>query len=236
MRILLKFGLSCTLIFSMLAFCVGIAWASNDIESSQIDAGIKEPIALELRQADSAAVSRASAIFAGGCFWCMESPYDKLEGVLSTTSGYTGGQLKNPSYKQVSAGNSGHIEALQVVYDPSKITYQQLLEVFWINIDPLDGGGQFCDRGSQYTAAIFYADDLQRQGAQDSLVALVDTAMFEQPIQTKIIAASQFYPAESYHQNYYQRNPVRYKYYRWNCGRDQRLQALWGKKSASQQH
>jgi len=208
----------------ILIFWVSPVWAGSHSET------------LDQQKKGETTTSSASAVFAGGCFWCMESPYDKLKGVISTTSGYTNGHLKNPSYKQVSAGTSGHIEALKVVYDPSQVSYQQLLDVFWRNIDPLDGGGQFCDRGSQYVSAIFYIDESQRQKAQDSLVALVDAAIFEQPIQTKIIAASQFYPAEPYHQNYYQRNPIRYKYYRWNCGRDQRLQTLWRKKSAPQQH
>ena len=174
----------------------------------------------------------ASAVFAGGCFWCMEGPFDKLDGVISTTSGYSGGHVDNPTYEQVSAGKSGHIEVLQVTYDPAIVSYQQLLQTFWVNIDPLDGGGQFCDRGSHYAAAIFYANEAERESAQDSLLALVESGRFEAPIRTQLLAATKFYPAESYHQNYYQRNPVRYKYYRWSCGRDQRLNEVWGEQAA----
>ena len=173
-------------------------------------------------------IEPASAVFAGGCFWCMEGPFDKMEGVISTTSGYSGGHVDNPTYEQVSKGSSGHIEVLQVTYDPAKVSYQQLLQTFWVNVDPLDGGGQFCDRGSQYASAIFYATETERQAAQDSMLVLAESGRFEAPIQTQLLPAATFYPAESYHQNYYQRNPVRYKYYRWNCGRDQRLTEVWG--------
>lgn len=170
----------------------------------------------------------AVATFAGGCFWCMEPPFDELEGVLSTTSGYTGGQTKNPTYREVSAGGTGHAEAVQVAYDPKKISYERLLEVFWRNVDPLDEGGQFCDRGSQYRAAIFYHDDTQRRLAEGSRKALEASRRFSQPIVTEIVAATEFYPAEEYHQDYYRKNLVRYKYYRWGCGRDPRLTELWG--------
>lgn len=174
--------------------------------------------------ADKAAV----AIFAGGCFWCMEPPYDKLPGVISTTSGYIGGRVANPTYEQVSAGRTGHTEAVQVRYDPTKVTYAKLLEVFWRNIDPLAVDRQFCDVGSQYRSEIFYTDAEQRRLAEASKRALEKSGRFDQPIATKITAASTFYPAEGYHQDYYEKNPVRYKFYRWNCGRDQRLQELWG--------
>lgn len=182
--------------------------------------------------AEQESTSRAEAIFAGGCFWCMEPPFDKLDGVISTTSGYSGGHIDNPTYKQVSAGTSGHLEVLQVVYNPDKVSYQQLLQTFWVNVDLLDGGGQFCDRGHHYSSAIFYANESERQAAQNSMLAIVDSGRFEKPIQTQLLAAAKFYPAEKYHQDYYQRNPVRYKYYRWNCGRDQRLEELWGDKAA----
>jgi peptide-methionine (S)-S-oxide reductase len=171
---------------------------------------------------------QAVATFAGGCFWCMEPPYDKLDGVTATTSGYTGGNKSDPTYQEVSSGGTGHTEAVQVTYDPSKVTYEELLEVFWQNVDPLDAGGQFCDRGSQYRTGIFVHDEEQRRLAEASKQALVDSGRFEQPIVTEIVEAGPFYPAEDYHQDYYEKNPIRYKFYRWNCGRDQRLAELWG--------
>jgi len=173
-------------------------------------------------------VKTARATFAGGCFWCMEPPFDKLDGVISTTSGYTGGQVKNPTYEQVSAGGTGHAEALQVVYDPAKISYAQLLEVFWRNIDPTVKDRQFCDVGNQYRTAIFYHDDEQKRLALESKQRLDKSGKLG-AIQTEIVPAGAFYPAEDYHQDYYKKNPIRYKYYRWSCGRDQRLEELWGK-------
>jgi peptide-methionine (S)-S-oxide reductase len=158
----------------------------------------------------------------------MEPPYDKLDGVLATTSGYAGGDKVDPTYEEVSAGGTGHAEVVQVTYDPAKVSYEQLLEVFWRNVDPLDAGGQFCDRGDQYRTAIFVHDEEQRQLAEASKQALVDSGRFEQPIVTEIVAAGPFYPAEDYHQDYYEKNPLRYKLYRWNCGRDQRLTEVWG--------
>ena len=174
---------------------------------------------------------QAVATFAGGCFWCMEPPYDKLEGVLSTTSGYTGGTKVDPTYQEVSAGGTGHAEAVQVTYDPSQVSYQELLEVFWRNVDPLDAGGQFCDRGDQYRTAIFVQDEEQRRLAEQSKHALEDSERFDQPIVTEIVDAGPFYPAEDYHQNYYEKDPFWYKLYRWNCGRDQRLTDLWGEQA-----
>jgi peptide-methionine (S)-S-oxide reductase len=171
---------------------------------------------------------QASAIFAGGCFWCMEPPFDRLGGVLSTTSGYTGGSTANPTYKEVSYGGTGHYEAVRVVYDPAKVSYEQLLDVFWHNVDPLDAGGQFCDRGESYRTAVFVQDAEQRRLAEASKQALDDSGLLPQPIVTPVVEASAFYPAEDYHQNYYVTNPVRYKFYRWNCGRDQRLAEVWG--------
>jgi peptide-methionine (S)-S-oxide reductase len=168
----------------------------------------------------------AKATFAGGCFWCMEPPFDELDGVISTTSGYIGGKTKNPTYEQVSTGSTGHAEALQVIYDPKKITYEKLLEVFWRNIDPLAANGQFCDRGSQYRSAIFYHDANQKSAADKSKEAV--QARFKQPVETEITAASVFYPAEDYHQDYYKKNPLRYKLYSHGCGRAQRLEAVWG--------
>jgi len=168
------------------------------------------------------------APLAGGCFWCMEPPFDKLDGVISTTSGYTGGHQPNPTYKQVSAGNTGHTEAIQIEYDPTRISYEKLLSVFWKNIDPTTADRQFCDHGSQYRPGIFYHDEVQKHAAEKSLQALQENKPFDEPIVTEITAASTFYPAEDYHQDYYQKNPLRYKYYRYACGRDQRLEKLWG--------
>lgn len=168
----------------------------------------------------------ATATFAGGCFWCMEKPFDELEGVVSTTSGYTGGHVENPTYKAVSNGNTGHREAVQVVYDPSQISYDTLLEVFWRNVDPLDSRGQFCDKGSQYTAAIFPETEAQQQAAAASKQQLQSSSRFGQPIATQILPAQTFYPAEEYHQDYYLKHPVRYHFYRNACGRDQRLTEL----------
>jgi methionine-S-sulfoxide reductase len=169
------------------------------------------------------------ATFAGGCFWCMEPPYDKLEGVISTTSGYAGGHVENPTYKQVSAGVTGHTEVVQIVYDPQKVGYEELLDVFWRNVDPLDSGGQFCDRGEQYRTAIFYHDEQQRSLAELSKSALGRSGRLSRSIVTEIVALNgNFYPAEEYHQDYYMKNPLRYKYYRIACGRDRRLEQLWG--------
>jgi peptide-methionine (S)-S-oxide reductase len=170
----------------------------------------------------------AVATFAGGCFWCMEPPYDKLDGVIATVSGYTGGSKVDPTYKEVSAGGTGHTEAVRITYDPAKVSYERLLEVFWHNVDPLDAGGQFCDRGDQYRTGIFVHDEEQRRLAEASKRALEDSGRFDQPIVTEIVAAGAFYPAEDYHQDYYETNPIRYKFYRWNCGRDARLTQLWG--------
>ncbi|MFI2813116.1 MULTISPECIES: peptide-methionine (S)-S-oxide reductase MsrA [Microbulbifer] len=167
-----------------------------------------------------------TAVFAGGCFWCMEPPYDKLEGVLETTSGYSGGEVENPTYDQVSSGGTGHAEVVQVKYDASKVSYPQLLQVFWRNVDPFDAGGQFCDRGSQYRSAIFYANEREKRQAEESKKVLEEK--LGKKIVTEIVPAATFYPAEQYHQNYYQRNPVRYKFYRYRCGRDQRLEEVWG--------
>jgi peptide-methionine (S)-S-oxide reductase len=174
------------------------------------------------------AQTRAIAIFAGGCFWCMEPSFDKVDGVISTTSGYTGGSKVGPSYKEVSSGRTGHYEALQVEYDPALVTYQRLLEVFWRNIDPLDANGQFCDKGAQYRSAIFVSDDNQRALAEASRAALEKSGRFPGRVVTEILPATTFYPAEAEHQDYYRKNPVRYAYYRWNCGRDRRLDQLWG--------
>ncbi|MGK7891725.1 MAG: peptide-methionine (S)-S-oxide reductase MsrA [Leptolyngbyaceae cyanobacterium] len=170
----------------------------------------------------------AQATFAGGCFWCMEHPFDELSGVLATTSGYTGGTVETPTYKQVSSGTTGHVESVQIDYDPEQIGYEALLAVYWRNIDPVDGGGQFCDRGNQYRPIIFYHDEEQQQLAAASKHALEAPDQLGQPIATEILPASTFYPAEDYHQNYYQTHALRYRFYRYACGRDQRLETVWG--------
>ena len=170
----------------------------------------------------------ARAVFAGGCFWCMEPPYDALPGVVATVSGYTGGESENPSYEQVSAGGTGHFEAVEVTYDPARVSYTQLLEVFWRNVDPLDDGGQFCDRGDSYRTAIFYATAEEKAAALKSRDAAAEKLVIKGPIVTPLLPAKAFYPAEDYHQDYYQKNPIRYKYYRFACERDQRLKEVWG--------
>jgi peptide-methionine (S)-S-oxide reductase len=172
---------------------------------------------------------RAVATFAGGCFWCMQPPFEKLEGVISTTAGYTGGWKKDPTYEGVSSGTTGHAESVQVIYDPTRITYQALLEVFWHNIDPVAVDRQFCDTGRQYRSAIFYHDETQHRLAEESKKALEASGRFHRPIATEIVKASTFYPAEKNHQDYYKKNPIRYKFYRFSCGRDKRLREVWGK-------
>jgi peptide-methionine (S)-S-oxide reductase len=188
------------------------------------------------RAAAGGADPLATATFAGGCFWCMEPPYDKLPGVVDTISGYTGGRIRNPTYEQVSSGGTGHYEALQVRYDPRKVTYEKLLEVFWMNIDPYDGAGQFCDRGSQYRAAVFYHDEEQRRLAEASKRQLETSGKLKGRIMTDFLPAPTFYRAEDYHQNYYQENPVRYKLYRYGCGRDRRLKEIWGREVTDGSH
>jgi peptide-methionine (S)-S-oxide reductase len=161
----------------------------------------------------------------------MESPFDQQDGVISVTVGYTGGQKKNPTYEEVSAGGTGHAEAVQIVYDPVKISYEKLLGTFWRNVDPLTRDAQFCDHGTQYRSAIFFHDEEQKKLAEASKKALEESKRFSSPIVTEIVPASEFYPAEEYHQHYYKKNPVRYKYYRYGCGRDRRLEQLWGKEA-----
>jgi len=168
------------------------------------------------------------AAFAGGCFWCMEAPFDKRAGVISVTAGYTGGNLKNPTYEQVSAGGTGHAEAVQILFDPSKISYSTLLTIFWHNIDPTVIDRQFCDNGHQYRSGIFYNSEQQHREALQSKAALDRNKPFSAAIVTDIVAATEFYPAEEYHQHYYKKNPLRYTYYRSSCGRDRRLKELWG--------
>ncbi len=170
----------------------------------------------------------AIATFAGGCFWCMEPAFEKVDGVVDVTSGYTGGTRKNPTYEEVSGGDTGHAESVEVRYDPKKVTYEKLLDVFWHNVDPVTANAQFCDHGTQYRSAIFFHDEAQHQAAEASKRALEAGKKLPGPIVTQIVAASTFWPAEEYHQDYYKKNPLRYNYYRSGCGRDRRLQQLWG--------
>lgn len=176
----------------------------------------------------SGTTSPATAIFATGCFWCTESDYEKVPGVLAARSGYIGGTVPEPTYRQVAGGGTGHAEAVEVSFDPAQVTYDKLLEVFWRTTDPVDPGGQFCDRGDQYRSAIFPKDDDQRRLAEKSLAELQASGELDRPIATRIEPAAPFHPAEDYHQDYYKKNSVQYRFYRWNCGRDQRLAELWG--------
>ena len=173
-----------------------------------------------------------TAVFAGGCFWCVEADFDTLPGVISTTSGYTGGQVPNPSYEQVAAKHTGHAEVVRVVFDPQRVSYAQLVEFFWRSIDPTTVDQQFCDVGSPYRTAIFVRGEEQRATAEASLAALQKSKPFKEDIVTGIVEARSFYPAEDYHQDYYRKNPVRYGYYRYGCGRDERVKALWGQSVA----
>ena len=181
--------------------------------------------------AQTAPSATAKATFAGGCFWCMEPPYDKLDGVISTTSGYIGGTKVNPTYHEVSSGSTGHTEAVQVEYDPKKVSYEKLLDVFWRNIDPTQKNGQFCDHGSQYRSGIFFHDTEQKRLADASKAALAKSKPFKGDIVTEITQATMFYPAEDYHQDYYLKNPLRYNLYRTGCGRDAQLKQVWGSAS-----
>ena len=170
-----------------------------------------------------------TAIFAGGCFWCMEKPFDELDGVTSTVSGYTDGHVKNPGYRDVSRGSTGHTEAIQISYNPEKISYEKLLQVFWKNIDPYAVNRHFCDSDNQYRSGIYFHDAAQEKAARESFAKLEENKPIKEPVATEIKAASTFYPAEDYHQDYYLKNPIRYKFYRYNCGRDKRLEEIWGK-------
>ena len=170
------------------------------------------------------------ATFAGGCFWCMEEAFEGVEGVVSVTSGYTGGRKPNPADEEVSAGGTGHAEAVEILYDPAKVSYAKLLEAFWRNIDPTTPDRQFCDGGNQYRSAIFYQNETQKRLAEESKQAVEKSKPFKDSIVTQIVPASAFYVAEDYHQDFYKKNPIRYKFYKYNCGRAQRLEELWGKK------
>ena len=215
-NIFTKFVLTATTIIA--ATLVTSAIASSAVLVTLDDAPTKSQTSLQ------------TAVFAGGCFWCTESDFDKVKGVISTTSGYIGGSVKNPTYEQVSAGGTGHAEAVEVKFDPKKITYANLLKVYWLSIDPLTENRQFCDGGSQYRSAIFYIGESQKKQAMAYKKSLEDSKFFKQPIVTEITAATTFYPAEDYHQDYHHKNPVRYNYYRSSCGRDARLKQVWGKK------
>jgi peptide-methionine (S)-S-oxide reductase len=184
--------------------------------------------ALALAALPAAAQRLEVATFAGGCFWCMEQPFDVLPGVASTTVGYTGGTTPNPTYRQITAGGTGHYEAVQIRFDPTKVTYETLLEVFWRNVDPVDASGQFCDRGDHYRTAIFAHDAAQRAAAEASKARLAESGRLPGPVVTPVLPASTFTAAEDYHQDYATKNPLRYRFYRTGCGRDARLQAIWG--------
>jgi len=179
--------------------------------------------------AGAASNASAKAYFAGGCFWCMEEAFEKVDGVIAAVSGYMGGTVANPSYEDVSSGRTGHAESVEVQYDPSKVTYTQLLEAFWRNVDPITPNAQFCDHGTQYRAAIFYQTEQEKRLAEESKQAIEQAKRFSQPIVTQIALAAPFYAAEDYHQDFYKKNPIRYKFYKYNCGRAQRLEDLWGK-------
>ena len=176
----------------------------------------------------AAGATSGKAYFAGGCFWCMEEVFEKVEGVLSATSGYMGGTVSNPTYEEVSAGRTGHAESVEVVYDPAKVSYQKLLEAFWRNVDPITPNAQFCDHGNQYRSAIFFQTEDEKRASDSSKQVIEQSRRFKEPIVTQIVMAPQFYPAEEYHQDFYKKNPIRYKLYKYNCGRAQRLEALWG--------
>ena len=207
-------------------------WRAAALAAAFIGATIAATAGGALAQSNAATgpapAGLAKAMFAGGCFWCVESDFDKVPGVVSTTSGYTGGKVANPSYEQVSAKSTGHAEAVEIVYDPKRVSYEQLLEYFWRTIDPTTKDRQFCDAGSPYRTAIFAGDAKQLAAAQASMAKLEKSKPFKEPIVTEIALAGPFYAAEDYHQDYYKKNPVRYKYYRTSCGRDARVTQLWG--------
>jgi len=206
-----------------IAITIGLILFGVQYSGSQKQAGMSE------MEKTYDAKNLAKATFAGGCFWCTESDFEKIDGVVEVISGYTGGDEENPTYEQVSSGMTGHYEAVQVLYDPAKVTYDELLEVFWRHIDPTDAGGQFVDRGSQYRSAIFYNGEEQKALAEKSKENLVKSGTFKRPVVTEIIPLRNFYPAEEYHQDYYKKNPIRYKFYRSGSGRDQFIESIWGK-------
>ena len=199
-------------IFAVTVFLIG-AWSFESVHTTS-------------QAATDAAPSKA--YFAGGCFWCMEEAFEKVDGVSSVISGYMGGTVANPSYEAVSAGRTGHAEAVEVVYDQAKVSYEKLLDAFWRNVDPITPNAQFCDHGSQYRSAVFFQTDEEKRASDTSKQVIEQSKRFTEPIVTQIVMASQFYPAEEYHQDFYKKNPVRYKFYKYNCGRARRLEELWG--------
>jgi len=213
------------ILVSALALVLGVGWLVFQPAPGVIAAEENAP------PVDTTGLERA--YFAGGCFWCTESDFESVEGVVDAISGYAGGHVDNPTYEQVSAGGTGHAESIEVLYDPAKVTYEELLDVFWHSVDPTDAGGQFCDRGSSYRTAIFAADDAQLEAAQASKAALEKTKPFDAPIVTEITRLEHFWLAEGYHQDFYKKNPLRYKFYRSGCGRDARVKKLWGDQAFS---
>jgi len=213
------------ILVSALALVLGVGWLVFQPAPGVIAAEENAP------PVDTTGLERA--YFAGGCFWCTESDFESVDGVVDAISGYAGGHVDNPTYEQVSAGGTGHAESIEVLYDPAKVTYEELLDVFWHSVDPTDAGGQFCDRGSSYRTAIFAADDAQLEAAQASKAALEKTKPFDAPIVTEITRLEHFWPAEGYHQDFYKKNPLRYKFYRSGCGRDARVKKLWGDQAFS---
>ncbi len=200
------------------------------VQSGPAAGGTSRPTAGEMAASGAGGgQGTAKAAFAGGCFWCMEAAFDEVPGVVSTTSGYTGGEKKNPTYEEVGSGTTGHAESVEVAYDSSKVSYQQLLDAYWHNVDPTDGGGQFCDRGNQYRTAIFYENEDQKRLAEASKQQIEKE--LGKKVVTQIVPAGPFWPAEDYHQDFYEKNPLRYKFYRAGCGRDNRLHELWGAKA-----
>jgi len=216
----------------LLVFVAGFM-ALAALSVSMIGLSAQRPVAAEqtdsAKKPDEAPDQTNVAIFASGCFWCTESDFDKVPGVIDTTSGYTGGRTPHPDYESVSTGRTGHVESLRVTYDPSKVTYQHLLSWYWRHVDPVDDGGQFCDRGSQYRPVIFVLNAEQRRLAEESKEQLAKSGVLDRPIAVKIEDAGTFTPAEEYHQDFYKKNPLRYRYYRFGCGRDQRVEQIWSK-------
>lgn len=219
-------GLSILLVLWGTVSCTPATEQGTRPSDSEQAKGIEIATAEPKNELKNAEETLETAVFAGGCFWCMEKPFDVLPGVASTTSGYTGGSVENPTYEAVSAGGTGHFEAVEVRYDPQQVSYETLLETFWVNVDPLDGRGQFCDKGDQYRSAIFYESPEQQAIAEAAKGAIA--TQLAKPIATEVLPAATFYAAEDYHQNYYQTHATRYKVYRFGCGRDQRLASLWG--------
>ncbi len=223
-------GLTALLLSCLILGCTNTSSLGSE-DSGPVDSPENAVLEVSATSETSTTSETATATFAGGCFWCMEQPFDVLPGVTQTTSGYTGGSVENPTYYQVSDGDTGHFEAMQVQYDPTQVSYETLLDTFWHNIDPLDEQGQFCDKGSQYRSAIFY--DTPEQQALAAQTKQTVANKFNQLIETDILPSAPFYSAEDYHQNYYQTRPLRYKVYRFGCGRDQRLSDLWGAEAPS---